>query len=344
MSDGVPAVLQILFADAMGTASGGSNSGLQDINKNWTPGQWQDAAIDITIGGIRYRRRVIASGINSLTFEPLPAGVAVSAGDFYFLSNPLAIYKSVMEEVLSRVTEASVDTGIADGTSTVDFLDDSAKSWPVYAFVNLIIEITAGTGAGQIRKIAANTATRIAVATPFTLAPDSTSQYRIGFYGRMASDITHWGGAVLSGRDISLDLAKLDIALSALRDAICAPAPDARSLNDLYTALTNCDAESYFGVTTDAYVDVLDWGVDGLKGKTIIIANTGVSNGLLYKVLVKATWDGHPYEHVTETVLAAGAVDRHILNDAYGRITVQVKSAVAENSTNYEIDCIGNLV
>lgn len=87
MSDGVPAVLQILFADAMGTASGGSNNGLQDTNKNWTPGQWQDAAIDITIGGIRYRRRVTASGINSLTFEPLPTGVIVSAGDFYFLSN-----------------------------------------------------------------------------------------------------------------------------------------------------------------------------------------------------------------------------------------------------------------
>lgn len=35
-----------------------------------------------------------------------------------------------------------------------------------------------------------------------------------------ANDITKWGGVILTGRDISLDLANLDIATSALRDAL----------------------------------------------------------------------------------------------------------------------------
>ena len=36
----------------------------------------------------------------------------------------------------------------------------------------------------------------------------------------LARDISTWGGTAVTGRDISTDLAKLDIALSALRDAI----------------------------------------------------------------------------------------------------------------------------
>ena len=35
-------------------------------------------------------------------------------------------------------------------------------------------------------------------------------------------DIPYWGGTTLTGRDISLDLARLDIALSVLRDALLA--------------------------------------------------------------------------------------------------------------------------
>jgi hypothetical protein len=110
-----------------------------------------------------------------------------------------------IKEALKNLTEVSVDTGIADATSTVNQLDDAAKSWPVNAFQNLIVEITKGTGAGELKKIATNTATALLPATPFTVAPDVTSEYRIAFYGKMASDITHWGGTAVTGRDVSLD-------------------------------------------------------------------------------------------------------------------------------------------
>ena len=127
-----------------------------------------------------------------------------------------------LKEALRTLTEASVDTGIADDTSTVNFLDDSSKNWPASpgGFENLIVEITEGAGEGQFAKIASNTATRITFVSAMSVIPDSTSKYRIGFFGKMAGDITAWGGTALTGRDISLDLANLDITLSAFRDAL----------------------------------------------------------------------------------------------------------------------------
>ena len=49
--------------------------------------------------------------------------------------------------------------------------------------------------------------------------------------------ITHVGGTAQTGRDLSLDLAKLDIALSALRDAITASGMDATTLQDVKDAI-----------------------------------------------------------------------------------------------------------
>lgn len=67
-------------------------------------------------------------------------------------------------------------TATAGGAST---LDNSAKNWTASQWVNSQIRITAGTGAGQIRTISANTATQITVSAAWTTAPDATSQYAI---------------------------------------------------------------------------------------------------------------------------------------------------------------------
>lgn len=83
-----------------------------------------------------------------------------------------------LKEALRTLAEASVDTGIADDSSTVNYLDDSSKNWPPSpgGFENLIVEITEGTGEGQFAKIASNTATRITFAVAMPVAPDATSQ------------------------------------------------------------------------------------------------------------------------------------------------------------------------
>lgn len=69
-------------------------------------------------------------------------------------------------------------TGTATGGGASN-IDNSARSWTVNQWANSQIRITAGTGAGQIRSIASNTATSITVSAPWTTTPDATSQYAI---------------------------------------------------------------------------------------------------------------------------------------------------------------------
>lgn len=152
---------------------------------------------------------------------------------------------NLFRDMLRSVVEASVDTGVADATSTVNFLDDAAKSWPVDAFVNLIVEITGGTGEGQIRKIASNTATRVTPVAAFDTAPDATSTYRIGFFGKIASDITHWGGTLLTGRDISDDLAQLQKLIPVAEAAVFNTALPAAEAAWLGADITPTNSPSY---------------------------------------------------------------------------------------------------
>lgn len=67
-------------------------------------------------------------------------------------------------------------TATAGGAST---LTNSAKNWTVNSYTNYQIRIVSGTGAGQIRTIASNTATVITVGSAWTTTPDATSVYSI---------------------------------------------------------------------------------------------------------------------------------------------------------------------
>jgi len=70
------------------------------------------------------------------------------------------------------------ETGTATGGGS-NYLDDTNKNWATNNFVNWEIEITAGTGVGQIRYVTSNTATRITIRSNWTTNPDATSQYRL---------------------------------------------------------------------------------------------------------------------------------------------------------------------
>lgn len=74
---------------------------------------------------------------------------------------------------------AAVDTGTSSGSNTAITLKDSTKSWTTNAFVNGAVQITAGIGAGQIRRVATNTGTEISLAWPWATIPDATSQYSV---------------------------------------------------------------------------------------------------------------------------------------------------------------------
>jgi hypothetical protein len=68
-------------------------------------------------------------------------------------------------------------TGTAT-SATATTLVQTGKTWQASSWINSQVRITAGTGAGQVRTITANTADTLTVAT-WTTTPDATSQYAI---------------------------------------------------------------------------------------------------------------------------------------------------------------------
>lgn len=85
---------------------------------------------------------------------------------------------------VERTTENSCiwERGIATGGSTTTLIDDShgvdVASWKINQWADYWVYIYSGVGAGQIRRIASNTATTLTWATVGT-APTSTSRYLI---------------------------------------------------------------------------------------------------------------------------------------------------------------------
>jgi hypothetical protein len=70
-------------------------------------------------------------------------------------------------------------SGTSSGSNTNNTFNDTTQSWSINEFVGGAVQITAGTGAGQIRRIATNTATTITLDFPWGTIPDATSQYSV---------------------------------------------------------------------------------------------------------------------------------------------------------------------
>ena len=73
---------------------------------------------------------------------------------------------------------ATVDTGTATAGGATT-LTNSAESWTVNEYAGFELRITAGTGSGQRRTIASNTATILTVSVAWATNPDATSVYAV---------------------------------------------------------------------------------------------------------------------------------------------------------------------
>ncbi|MFO0157533.1 MAG: hypothetical protein ACK51V_00675, partial [bacterium] len=97
------------------------------------------------------------------------AGLAASLGtDGKLVSTPSWVDANYLSFATGTATAGAAST-----------LTNSAKNWTTNQWTNYQIRITGGTGAGQIRTIASNTATVITVGTAWTTTPDNTSTYSI---------------------------------------------------------------------------------------------------------------------------------------------------------------------
>ncbi len=72
----------------------------------------------------------------------------------------------------------SLATGTSSAAGTTATLV-TTKNWGVNQWANSQVRIVSGTGAGQVRPIASNTATTLTVSPVFATAPDATSVYSI---------------------------------------------------------------------------------------------------------------------------------------------------------------------
>lgn len=90
----------------------------------------------------------------------------------------------------------STGTATAGGSTT---LTDSGAAWTVNQWAGGTITITSGTGAGQSKPIASNTATVITVATPWPIQPNATSRYELVLYPGHDLEIVEDGSNTLSG-------------------------------------------------------------------------------------------------------------------------------------------------
>ena len=71
------------------------------------------------------------------------------------------------------------DTGTSSGSNTTTTLNHTSKTWVVNGWSNYQVRIIAGTGAGQVRAIASNTANALTISVAWIVTPDATSVYSI---------------------------------------------------------------------------------------------------------------------------------------------------------------------
>lgn len=131
---------------ATASATGGTSTTLVDTTKSWTPNAFTNKTVEITAGPLGAVSRVVLSNT----------------------SNTLTI---------SGTWPVSDAGGANSGTATT--ITDLTKTWTVNAFTGFTIEIIGGTGAGQSRVVASNTATDITVTSAWTTIPDNTSSYQV---------------------------------------------------------------------------------------------------------------------------------------------------------------------
>jgi hypothetical protein len=126
--------------------------------------------LSVNVGGdvgLSYDLVFLNTGLSSITSE---GSLQILAGAPYRIANLT---------LGTRYNPGARDSGTSSGSNTATTLNDTTKSWATSTWVGGAIRITAGTGAGQVRAICANTPTQITVCDPWTTIPDTTSKYEI---------------------------------------------------------------------------------------------------------------------------------------------------------------------
>ena len=195
-----------------------------------------------------------------------------------------AIYRTLF----SRVLETSDDSGTTtDGSTTT--LEDTAKHW-LTDWSGAIAHIFRGGIEYEI-DIASNTTTELTFVQTLPFAVTAGLDYslrrrltltdisdRSSRLLGVVDSLTKWGGTALTGRDISSDLAKLDVALSTIASK---------------ALLTPLEVASQHGVAETANIDILPSDI------------TPTNTPCLFRIMVMLETAG-----VFSAILKSGAVSK----------------------------------
>lgn len=72
-------------ANLRGVATGGSNTTLEDTDKDVAINMYQNGRMHVRISGKHYVRYITSNTASEWTFDALPGGVSVSSGDEYWI-------------------------------------------------------------------------------------------------------------------------------------------------------------------------------------------------------------------------------------------------------------------
>jgi len=140
-------------------------------NAGWTGNEWQNYEAYVFSGTGRGQIAAITSNSDS----------------------QLTVNYSTPLDTTSRFEIIGFDGGKSSSSSNAyNTLIDSSKNWTTNRWTNNAIRILYGKGAGQIRRIASNTATTITVARAWNITPDNTSVYSL--QGDSDAMYISWGG------------------------------------------------------------------------------------------------------------------------------------------------------
>ena len=163
-TDGVLVSTPSVFdANITSNATSSGATTLTDRKFNWIPNAFTGLTLRILNGTGAGQSRTISSNTSSV--------LTVSSA---WTTNPDVTSVYTIEG--SNYQPFAVGTATAGGAST---LTNSARNWETNQWTNYQVRILSGTGAGQIRTIASNTATALTTSTAWTTTPDTTSVYSI---------------------------------------------------------------------------------------------------------------------------------------------------------------------
>jgi hypothetical protein len=298
-----------------GKATGGSTHTLIDAAHGvdvaaWSTNQWAGYWVFIYSGTAAGQIRQIASNTGT-TLTWSSAGTAPDATSRYLI--------------------LGFDAGIAT-SGAASTLTDSTKAWTTNQWTNFVVRVLHGTGRGQTRIIASNTATALTVQLPWTTNPDNTSVFAIQANSETLYFVSGGNAAILMhnmdshvatfGRQIDWGMARnASATVGGLQPVAIASATWVANVATVTTAHAHQfrvgDSVTVAGITTTTALNT-----------TATIASVASATTFTYAV----TGSGSPTVTAQSTTTLTDATKNWTTNEHAGRLVYMNTAAITAAS------------